>query len=561
MNILFNSLILLTSWSIFAQINPVINEQNQILRRQEQEKLELLKKGPEQSNTKIQKLGDSLKEQEGAPCFQVNSVILEGDTLLSSRFKKKLLKNYEGKCLGSAHIDQLIKKITNAYIDLGYITSRVYLAPQDLSKQELKLLILEGSIENLKILKNTSTRKGLNNVILSPKEKKLNLRDLEQGIDQINRLQTMDSSMKLLPGKTPGGSIVQIDSFQKKKWYARLSADNYGFDSTGREQGELALGSDDLIGLFENFHLSIKKDLEFGVSSKNNLGLQALMSIPLGYWSFNLSGSFFEYKSEVQTIYQVFETSGKSDSIRFEVERVLHRNQNSKTSLALSLETKDSKNYIEEVFLQASSRRLTISSLNLTHQGAFLSGVGSLSLGYTRGLDWFGALKDNSLAPDRSPKAQFDKFSVSANYLQGLALGSARFQFSLMGTYQWTKDTLYGTERQSIGGIYSTRGFYEEGLSGDRGGFIRSELSYLLPELLSSKLFGDLSLYAAYDVGWIDKDKLETFEGGTLTGSALGLRANKGIVFFDVAAEFAFQIPDHLKREKDIYRLKIGISI
>jgi hemolysin activation/secretion protein len=43
---------------------------------------------------------------------------------------------------------------------------------------------------------------------------------------------------------------------------------------------------------------------------------------------------------------------------------------------------------------------------------------------------------------------------------------------------QWSPDRLYGSERLTLGGESSVRGFKEQYLSGDNGGYWRNELGY-----------------------------------------------------------------------------------
>jgi hemolysin activation/secretion protein len=51
---------------------------------------------------------------------------------------------------GRAQLNELLKVITDHYIEKGLVTSRAYLPQQDLSGGHLKVLVVEGRLEGLK---------------------------------------------------------------------------------------------------------------------------------------------------------------------------------------------------------------------------------------------------------------------------------------------------------------------------------------------------------------------------------------------------------------------------
>jgi hemolysin activation/secretion protein len=57
-------------------------------------------------------------------CFPIKDVELKGADSLSDSDKNRLLKPYVGQCLGVTHLNELLKAITNYYIEKGLVTSR-----------------------------------------------------------------------------------------------------------------------------------------------------------------------------------------------------------------------------------------------------------------------------------------------------------------------------------------------------------------------------------------------------------------------------------------------------
>jgi hemolysin activation/secretion protein len=88
------------------------------------------------------------------------------------------------------------------------------------------------------------------------------------------------------------------------------------------------------------------------------------------------------------------------------------------------------------------------------------------------------------------------------------------------GTWHWqlNRTPLTPQDRLSIGGRFSTRGFDgESSLSGDRGWYLRNELSMPLGE-------SGQSLYIGIDHGRVGGPSSELLAGKRLTGLVLGLR-------------------------------------
>lgn len=104
------------------------------------------------------------------------------------------------------------------------------------------------------------------------------------------------------------------------------------------------------------------------------------------------------------------------------------------------------------------------------------AGIATFNPTFSRGMPWFGAESDGN-KPGDLPKAEFRKWSLSASFQRPL-LNDLWWLSSLYG--QWSPDRLYGSERLTLGGESSVRGFKEQYISGDNGGYWRNELNYAL---------------------------------------------------------------------------------
>lgn len=122
-------------------------------------------------------------------CFTINRIELKGADSLSPAERDALITPFQGKCLGVAQLNELLKAITDHYIDKGLVTTRAYLPQQDLSTGDLQVLVIEGKLEKLR----SDANSGLSDRELAmsfpgQEGQVANLREIEQMVDQLNRL-------------------------------------------------------------------------------------------------------------------------------------------------------------------------------------------------------------------------------------------------------------------------------------------------------------------------------------------------------------------------------------
>jgi hemolysin activation/secretion protein len=135
-----------------------------------------------------------------APCFHITRVELNGTS--ASRFQWALQKAFlpsdpppvpaeggaPGRCLGSVGINRVMKRVQNALIDRGLITSRIVAEPQDLRSGALSLIVVPGQVRQVRFAQGSSARATSVNAVPSRPGQLLNLRDIEQGLENFKRV-------------------------------------------------------------------------------------------------------------------------------------------------------------------------------------------------------------------------------------------------------------------------------------------------------------------------------------------------------------------------------------
>lgn len=486
-------------------------------------------------------------------CFDIQTISLKGVTLVSTQQQAALVQPYEGKCLGVHQLNALLKAITQFYIDHGYVTSRAYLPQQDMADGELEVIVVEGRLEGLDQSAVASERE-LAMAFPGRAGDVVDLRELEQLVDQLNRLPSRPAQLELVPGEQVGGSRVSLKGDPLKPWRVGLSRHNNGEKSTGEQQWGASLDWDSPLGLADQLRLYGGGDT---VSDEyRHSGNQGLFySLPYGWWTFSYSYNQSYYRTQGEASGFLFEMDGESKSHQLSAERVLHRDAVSKTAVSLGMAHLRTRNYIEDSLLDVSSQRLSETQLGLNHGRRVGSAFLNVDLGWQHGTGAFDAQRRGDPRYGE-PEARYHKYSLTLSALQPFQLWGESFSFDSLLNAQKSEDVLYSPQRISIGGQASVRGFKEQSLSGDTGGYWRNQLRWrraigwepLRPFLQ------EYGLAYAYDVGVIHGGTYNPDLRGRLSGHGVELSARGAHLATSITFAHSLERPDVItERERPVY--------
>lgn len=529
---------------------PVTPGDLDVIQNQQQQRLQ---QDQQQRDALTQAHQVELQKTESAPasgpCFEINQISLQQASLITPDTQKRLVAPYINQCLSLDRINQLVRAISEWYVQRGYITSRAFLTEQNLSHGTLNITVLEGKLEAIH-LQGASARQ-LNMAFPTRAGRILNLRDIEQGMEQINRLRTTPVQIEIIPSTQPGYSIVNLTSTPEFPLTLGLNMDNSGQRSTGVGQLSGSLVGNDLLGVADRWFVSGGRS---SASSdwRDAQNFQAGVSVPYGYGLLDYSYSWSNYHSRFNANSFDWYSNGDNISNRLSGSWVLFRNGQIKTGLQLGLNHYVSHNWLNETLLQSSSRKLTSLQIGFNHTQKIAGGVATLNPMLSRGMPWFDAESDKGKSDD-FPKAEFRKWSVSSSYQRPVT----QKMWWLSSFYaQWSPDRLYGSERLTIGGENSVRGYKEQYLSGDVGGYLRNELNY---SLFTLPAIGEVSTTLALDGGWLQSDKQDRYAAGTLWGSSLGLGTRNAHVSTQLSLGIPVSYPNYLAPDRLSVYARVGL--
>ncbi len=546
------------------QLSP---EQQEILRQRQQQERESFRRFQLElerfrtSDKQIKVPADPQKKKPlssgpGRKCVTINSIVILSEVNLSRSEKDSLVSDFLGLCLTLGDLNQLLEVVGNYYIERGYSSSRPYLPAQNMSGGVLKIKVAIGTIEDIVFAQNDKGEKdGSSAEIFTAfpflRGSLLNLRVLEQGLDQLNRLQSNNARMHFYPGREPGTTRVIISNpSPKKPWAASLSLDNSGSEAVDYLNYSAILSYDSLLKLGDFWSYSIQRNArDIGDNFSRSESLQFVQ--PFGDFTASAFVTNFSYLSTVKGQTSNFDNSGDSQTRNLGLKWLLSRDQSGKTQLSYDNKYRKSENYINDVRIITSSRMVSSHSLGLSHSRTVGSGSLHVSMSHLRGE--LSSLENTPLEnQDQDPALDFAKTSLNIGYGLGFLLGEQRLSWNFSSQGQLSDDILFSGEEIGIGGQYSVRGFRKQSLAGDKGFYLRNEISWSLPSLDENQ--ANHSLFLAYDLGSVslNAEELE-HRGGQLEGIAIGWRNYMQLLQLSLTYSQSTRWPRHFKREEAVW--------
>lgn len=528
------------------QADRLQNQQRELIERQRQQDL-----NSEAPPARLQVQPVAPSARTSATCREIRNISVSGITLLRESQVEELLAPYQGKCLGVAEIESILSVFTNAYIEKGYVTARAYLPAQDLTTGKLQVQIEEGRLQSVLLNDGNQDSIWLPGITPGMVGQPLNLRDLEQALDQINRLRSNNATMDIQPGSVAGDSLVTFFNAPTRRWHAGLSFNNYGQEATGQNQLSANLALDNPLGLNDYINFSHQRSQPYDTGRHSSYVNNLSYVIPFGYSTLSLSASDSEYASMLSAPSgaQLY-TNGNSKNYSVRLDNVLWRGQQSLWTVSGSLTKKKSENYLESILLEVSSRSLTVFDLDSTFSTQVAGGALSINGGVARGLTWFDALEDADNLPDWAPRAQFTKLKYGVGYYRPFQIAGENFSLNSSLSGQHALDVLYGSEQLSIGSPFTVRGFAETPISGDHGYYLRNDLSWTYPLTLIGSEAMILRPYLGLDYGRVRNRASNTLDG-ELSSASAGLAVYYGALSIDLVQSMPIDSPNYLGSAAD----------
>lgn len=517
--------------------------------RRQLERIDLLRRQQERGHD-VRRLEQAPEEMaalplDEQPCVLVEHIRLNGDEnsqfswLLEAAAGPDGRDAPQGRCLGSRGVNLVLRRLQNALIAEGYITSRVVAEAQDLRAGTLALRLNPGRIHAIRLAEESLASTSLRTAVPARPGDVLNLRDIEQALENLKRVSGADADIRIEPAETPGESDLVIVYRSARPLRLALAADDGGMRSTGKRQGNLTVSWDNPAGLNDLAYLSIGHDLggRSGVGSRGTESALAHYSLPFGYWSAAATVSHNRDHQTVSGLHENYLYRGQHDTAEIKLSRLIHRNASQKTLISIAAFRRASRNFIDDTEVEVQRRTVGGWQFSANHRRFFGRATLDASISHKRGTGAFGAIAAPEEAfGEGTARMRLSTAEVSLEIPFDLAGRTLQYRGAWRG--QWNHTRLTPQDMFAIGGRYTVRGFDGEMvLSAERGWLLRNELGLPLG-------IAGIEGYAGIDYGVVAGPTSELLLGRHLAGAIVGLRGSAYGVAYDAFLGVPLHKPD-----------------
>lgn len=450
------------------------------------------------------------------PCFPIKSVSVDGRLPHQLGWVRGYARRFEGRCIGQRGLDHVLRALQAQFLDRGLVTTRAGLPQQALASGTLHIAVVPGVAIRLR----GGTRKARRAWrIASPLHKGeiVNLRAIEQGLDQMRRVPGRQVTVDLAPGERPGESVLDLKATPVRPWSISLSANNLAGSTVGRWQATGQASALDLLGLGEIVTAYFNSRVRSPSIPADSRGTGGSIELPFGWWTVGVSASVSHYSQHVLGPLQDFDSRGQLGTVAGTITRVVHRDATSKTSLALQLQRRWARSYVDDIEIRIQHQDLTDAQLTLSDRRRLGRAQLTTELAYRGGIGLFGAQKDAPGLPASLPTARYRVATLDVGLSRPLG---ERLSYRLAFRGQVSGRALYGADMLLVGGPFTVRGYESDtGVSGRSGWYLRQELSV--------KVSDRVQPYGLVDTGGVKGERIHP------TGVGAGLRAAWGKASID----------------------------
>ena len=510
-----------------------LNSRNQqeLLRQQQQEQQQRQKQertpdvrltAPEESTTQTLPIE--------TPCFSIRRLQLQNGLgvplpefdWVVEQLTAPDVPVFIGQCVGAQGVAWLIERTQKILVDRGLVTSRVLVTQQDMSQGTLVLTLIAGRIHAIRLTEPVDPRANLSNALPMQSGDILNLRDIEQALENLKRVPTAEADIQIEPAQGAGAQLGDSDLVvsyrQPFPFRLTVNADDSGTKATGRYQGSVTVSYDNALTLNDLFYVTNTNGLGGGDSGPKGTHANTIhYSLPFGYWTLSATSSTSTYYQAVAGLNQSYVYRGSSENNDLKLNRLLMRDATQKFNFAVRTFQRKSNNYIDDTEVNVQRRVVGGWDSTFNHKVFIQDVTLESSLTYKRGTGAFGSIP----APEEAfneGTSRFTLVTADVNLALPFKLDDQRIRYNATWRAQKNRTPLTPQDRFAIGGRYTVRGYDGESvLSAERGWFWRNDLSFALGD-------SGHEFYAGLDTGQVGGPSSELLVATRLTGAVLGLR-------------------------------------
>ena len=412
--------------------------------------------------------------------IKIENIDFQGNTIFDNEELKKIILSVKGQEITLEELLQVRAKITQYYVDQGYINSAAFIPPQELSNGQITIQIIEGTIEKIEV----DSQGVLNSrYVLSrlPKENTiLNKNSLLRTLEKLQNDLLIENVSAELSQIELGKAKLALNVNAQPRFTSQLILANSFSPSIGRYGGQAdfqfqVFGYGDLL----NFTWAKTK------GSDRYLGAYSFL---INQYDTSLTFSYTKAISRlVEESLSALDIEGDFNSYQIALRHPIVLSRSQKLNLGVEFSLIRSESFILDDFsfsfvdgLEDGKSRISELSLVQEYIKRSTNSIFQLKSAFNLGLRIF-----DSTITEQGRDGLYWNWQAKGELSQKLA--NNIFLISGFGV-QLSPDQLLPIKQFSLGGINSVRGYRQNLLVGDNGLVLSSELQFSVMQSESSEL-------------------------------------------------------------------------
>jgi hemolysin activation/secretion protein len=413
---------------------------------------------------------EGVEDLQGA--MTIKAFRITGSTVFNTSDFEPITKDYIGKPISLAQLFEVRSKITELYVNKGYITSGAYLPPQRISKDSVvEIRVIEGEVEAISIkgnkrLSQTYVRSRIKLFTGKP----LNRTRLLEGL-QLLRLNPLIGNVQaeLSAGVRAGSSVLSVKIEEARTIHAQLTLDNDRSPSVGTDRRQIELSNGNVFGLGDDARVAY-------TNTDGSHSINFSYTVPVNPQNTTLRFSYGSSWSQViEAPFDILDIRSRSSYYELTLRHPLILKPTEELGIGLTTSYQRSKSSLlgDIPFPAAgtdSEGQTRVTALRFFQDYTKRSerDVFALRSQFSLGLNALGATIN-----DAPPDGEFFAWRGQAQYVRLLAPDTILL---LRGDVQVADRALVAFEQFGLGGSDSVRGYRQDALLTDNGAFASAEV-------------------------------------------------------------------------------------
>lgn len=411
---------------------------------------------------------------EDAPRVFITAVITDASQILSDSEIESVTGGYVGRDITIANLNEMVGEINELYQDKGFITAKAILPAQRVENGVVRIRLVEGRVGKVVVEGNRATAASYftKRIRLKPGDL-IRLDEITKELRYFNRVNDDQVGVQLTPGEEFGTTdcILIVQEAQNQRM---VFVDNGGRDETGLVRLGATYVHSHVFGHGDPLTIS-------GVWAQGTLVGSISYRVPVGVRGARFTIGYDSTQIDVLSPgFEDLEIRSCASDLHMEFSYPLAVTPTLRVWGPIQLHHKRSNSTFSGASLVGSVIRTAEAGLLVQWEGSGMVGYGQC--GYQAGEI---KLENDDAEGKGSP---FSKGSCS---FTGQAALADKYLLTIRGVLQETNDELPSSEKLSIGGASTVRGYPEGALTGDRGYVTSVELEVPISSRLSGSVFLD----------------------------------------------------------------------